>query len=76
MTGKRTEKSRRQGRIGTAMMALSVIGFLILGFAVRAPYVIESPGPTFNVLGAQSGHGQIIKVTGVKPIPPKVSYGW
>ncbi|MDU1224053.1 PDZ domain-containing protein [Varibaculum cambriense] len=69
MTGKRSEKSRRQGRIGKIMMTLSVIGFLILGFAVRAPYVIESPGPTFNVLGSQSGHGEIIKVTGAKTYP-------
>ena len=71
MKSKRSDKSRRQGRIGKAMMALSVIGFLILGVAVRAPYVIESPGPTFNVLGTQSGHGQIIKVAGAKTYPTK-----
>lgn len=52
-------------------MTLSVIGFLVLGFAIRAPYVIESPGPTFNVLGSQSGHGEIIKIAGAKSYPPK-----
>lgn len=71
MVAKRSEKSRRQGRIGKAMITLSLIGFLILGFAIRAPFVIESPGPTFNVLGSQSGHGEIIKVAGAKTYPTK-----
>ncbi len=69
MAGKRSEKSRRQGRLGKALIALSLIGFLVLGFGVRAPYIIESPGPTFNVLGSQSGHGEIIQVKGAKTYP-------
>lgn len=71
MAGKQSKKSRRQGKIGKAMMALSLVGFLVLGFAIRAPFVIESPGPTFDVLGSQSGQGQIIKVEGAKTYPTK-----
>ncbi|WIK87724.1 hypothetical protein CYK25_005635 [Varibaculum cambriense] len=77
MTGKRSEKSRRQGRIGKAMMTLSVIGFLILGFAVRAPYVIESPGSELSTFLAPSlATGRSLKLRGLKLIPPQVSYGW
>ena len=71
MAGKQSKKARRQGRIGKAMMAVSLAGFLILGFAIRAPFVIESPGPTFDVLGSQSGQGRIIKVEGAKTYPTK-----
>ncbi|WP_122820407.1 YlbL family protein [Varibaculum vaginae] len=71
MARKQSKKSRLQGKIGTALMALSLLGFLILGFAIRAPFIIESPGPTFDVLGSQSGQGQIIKVEGAKTYPTK-----
>ena len=69
MKRNQSAKSLRQGRIGKAMMALSVIGFMVVGFALRAPFIIESPGPTFNVLRSQSNHGEIIKIKGAKTYP-------
>lgn len=38
----------------------------VLSFGMRVPYLVESPGPTFNTLG-QEGGKDIIAVTGHQP---------
>jgi PDZ domain-containing protein len=52
------------GWLGVAAL-ISGLSFLFLG---RAPYVIGSPGPTFNVLG-KTGDKQVISVSGTKTYP-------
>ena len=58
-------RSRRwRRRVGSVLLSFSVIA-IVAAFLTPAPYVIESPGPVFNVLGTLDNH-QIITVTGAK----------
>ncbi|MDZ4090366.1 MAG: S16 family serine protease [Arthrobacter sp.] len=55
--------------------AMLVSGLLALGLGVTAmslpvPYVVESPGPTFNTLGNDNGN-PVISVTGRETFPAK-----
>lgn len=52
---------------GLILTGISVLG-LLLSMYLPAPYVIERPGPTFNVLG-QNDSTEIITVDGAKTYP-------
>ncbi|XAS63176.1 S16 family serine protease [Micrococcaceae bacterium Sec5.8] len=65
-------QDRRQDKRASAML---VSGLLALGLGVTAlslpvPYVVESPGPTFNTLGKDNGT-PVISVTGHESFPAK-----
>lgn len=62
-----TEQKRRGGWIGWAALGLFAV-LIILGSSLKAPYVIERPGPVFNVLG-NSGKTPIIQVVDAKSYP-------
>lgn len=49
--------------IGYALVATGVLIILAIGCLIPMPYVIEGPGPTFNVLGKDGKH-DIISVKG------------
>lgn len=53
--------------IGYALLAIFAAGLLTAGL-LPAPYVIESPGPVFNVLGSNDGT-PIVSVAGAKTYP-------
>ncbi len=61
--------SRSRKRIIAGVVALGVflVGFAFLAF-VRAPYVIERPGPVVNVLG-KDGDAKVISVEGTESYP-------
>ena len=69
--GPGTPKAARDPRVSTMMLS----GLLALGLGVTAavlpvPYVVESPGPTFNTLA--SDHAKpVISVTGHETFPAK-----
>ncbi|MET3810301.1 S16 family serine protease [Arthrobacter sp. UYEF3] len=70
-TGRRTKGGERDNRSS----AMLVSGLLALGLGVAAmslpvPYVIESPGPTFNTLGTDNGK-PVITVSGHEAFPAK-----
>ncbi|MBW4094319.1 MAG: PDZ domain-containing protein [Acidobacteria bacterium] len=46
------------------------LGLVVLAFMVPAPYVIESPGPTFNTLGSNGGK-PVIDIVGHESYPAK-----
>ncbi|MDR7082394.1 PDZ domain-containing protein [Arthrobacter ginsengisoli] len=63
---------RKRDKRSSAML---VSGLLALGLGVTAltlpvPYVVESPGPTFNTLGTDNGK-PVISVTGHEAFPAK-----
>jgi len=65
----KSEFEPRQGRKWRKRLGVALLGFsflaIVAAFLTPAPYVIESPGPVFNVLGTLDSH-QIITVTGAK----------
>ncbi|QYF89650.1 PDZ domain-containing protein [Arthrobacter sp. PAMC25284] len=78
-------RGRRGGRTGAwtgrkpdnRSAAMLVSGLLAMALGVTAvslpvPYVIESPGPTFNTLGEDQGE-PVITVTGTESFPAKGS---
>jgi PDZ domain-containing protein len=56
--------SRQSRTLAFGAVLCLVLG--VLTFTLRVPYLIESPGPTFNTLG-QNGGADIISVTGKTP---------
>lgn len=56
-------KPKRRKRIGLALATLAASGF-VWGAFQPLPYIIERPGPAFNVLGEHSGKS-VIEVSGV-----------
>lgn len=76
-SGRRSAGARsRHGRAGdNRFPAMVVSGFVAVGLGIAAasipvPYVVESPGPTFNTLGQDNGNA-VIRVTGHKSFPAK-----
>lgn len=61
----RRNKKRITG--GIIALAVFVIAFVMLGF-VKAPYVIEQPGPVVNVLGSNENK-KVIEVDGAQSYP-------
>ncbi|WP_232083635.1 PDZ domain-containing protein [Arthrobacter sp. SO5] len=66
-------RARKQGNGRSSAMLVS--GLLALGLGITAvslpvPYVIESPGPTFNTLGNDNGK-PVITVSGRESFPAK-----
>ncbi|MGN8130600.1 YlbL family protein [Paenarthrobacter sp. 22069] len=60
---------RRGRRLSTMMVAgLAALGLGIAVGTLPVPYVIESPGPTYNTLGESQGH-PVINVTGRETYP-------
>lgn len=53
--------------IGFASLSLIVLA-AVLAFTIRAPFVIDQPGPVFNVLDKTAGQ-QIIKIQGHETYP-------
>lgn len=69
----RNPKAARDPRVSTMMLS----GLLALGLGVTAavlpvPYVVESPGPTFNTLGSDNSK-PVISVTGHETFPAEGS---
>lgn len=63
---------RKRGNRSSAML---VSGLLVLALGITAvslpvPYVVESPGPTFNTIGEDNGK-PVISVTGHETFPAK-----
>ncbi|MFP5311865.1 MAG: signal protein PDZ, partial [Actinomycetes bacterium] len=61
------------GRPGRRLSAMMVAGLAALGLGIAVgtlpvPYVIESPGPTYNTLGESQGH-PVINVSGHETYP-------
>ncbi|WP_371706693.1 PDZ domain-containing protein [Pseudarthrobacter sp. NIBRBAC000502772] len=72
-TGQNAPHSSPPGDRRVSVMMLSGVLALGLGIAavtVPVPYVVESPGPTFNTLG-QSHGSPVISVTGHETYPAK-----
>ena len=73
-----TEDSRRSRRVrgrDPRISAMALSGLLALGLGVTAavlpvPYVVESPGPTFNTLGMENTK-PVISVSGRETFPAK-----
>ena len=64
-----------RGKSGNRSSAMLVSGLLALALGITAvslpvPYVVESPGPTFNTLGEDNGK-PVISVTGHETFPAK-----
>lgn len=57
-----TRLSRRLKTLITAAVLFTVL--IVLFFTVSVPYVILSPGPTYNTLGKDDGGNQIIVING------------
>ncbi len=73
MGGQAAPRRSRQGDRRVSVMMLSGIVALGLGIAagtVPVPYVVESPGPTFNTLGQNQG-SPVISVSGHESFPAK-----
>jgi PDZ domain-containing protein len=71
--GRRGGRRAKNADNRTSVMMVSGVLALGLGIAagtVPVPYVVESPGPTFNTLGQAQG-GPIINVTGHEIYPAK-----
>lgn len=72
-TGQYAPRSSPPGDRRVSVMMLSGVLALGLGIAavtVPVPYVVESPGPTFNTLGQTQGSA-VISVTGHETYPAK-----
>ncbi|WP_442854235.1 YlbL family protein [Arthrobacter sp. Soil762] len=72
-TGQNAPRSTPPGDRRVSVMMLSGVLALGLGIAavtVPVPYVVESPGPTFNTLGQSQG-SPVISVTGHETHPAK-----
>ncbi|MHA7288297.1 YlbL family protein [Arthrobacter sp. MDT3-24] len=72
-TGQNAPRSSPPGDRRVSVMMLSGVLALGLGIAavtVPVPYVVESPGPTFNTLGQSQG-SPVISVTGHETYPAK-----
>ena len=73
-----TGEARRPGRVRSKdprISAMTLSGLLALGLGVAAavlpvPYVVESPGPTFNTLGTENTK-PVISVSGRETFPAK-----
>lgn len=66
---------RRSGRGDRRVSVMMLSGILALGLGIAAgtlpvPYVVESPGPTFNTLGQNQG-SPVISVSGHETFPAK-----
>lgn len=59
-----TRRGKLRKRIGFVLLGFSAVA-IAAAFLTPAPYVIESPGPVFNVLGNLDNH-KIISVSGAK----------
>ncbi len=46
-----------QRRIALGLVVAWVVGVVLAGWLVPMPYVVYRPGPTINVLGAESQFG-------------------
>lgn len=62
------ERPPRSRRLGYVLIALGASLALLVGVAIPMPYVIEGPGPTFNVLGKDGDH-PIISVSNADTYP-------
>ncbi|WP_374208680.1 YlbL family protein [Pseudarthrobacter cellobiosi] len=72
-TGQNAPRSSPPGDRRVSVMMLSGVLALGLGIAavtVPVPYVVESPGPTFNTIGQSQG-SPVISVTGHETYPAK-----
>ncbi|MDO5746101.1 MAG: S16 family serine protease [Actinomycetaceae bacterium] len=67
---KNPSQKKRRRTTGIILIVISVVGLFIMGFAVPMPYVIETPGPTFDVIGSQDDV-KVINVKGAKTYPTK-----
>ncbi|WP_425452044.1 YlbL family protein [Arthrobacter silvisoli] len=67
-----TEQSRQRGGRYTAMLISGALAILlgVAAVALPVPYVVESPGPTFNTLGKDGGK-PVISVSGHESFPAK-----
>ncbi|MDQ0690321.1 PDZ domain-containing protein [Arthrobacter sp. W4I7] len=64
-----TEPGRRNPKVSAMMVAgMAALGLGIAAGTLPVPYVIESPGPTFNTLGQSQG-SPVISVTGQETYP-------
>ena len=57
-------RSRKRVTAGLVFLIVFLAGFALLAF-VKAPYVIERPGPVFNVLGTDAGNS-VIQIEGAE----------
>ncbi len=70
-TATRTPKRPRDPRfMAMCVSGVLALGLVVLAFMVPAPYVIESPGPTFNTLGSNGGK-PVIDIVGHESYPAK-----
>ncbi|WP_432244827.1 YlbL family protein [Arthrobacter sp. G.S.26] len=64
-----TGPSPRDRKVSAMMLAgVSALGLGIAVATIPVPYVVESPGPTYNTLGQSQGH-PVISVTGRETFP-------
>jgi Lon-like protease len=73
-TGEARRSRRARGR-DPRISAMTLSGLLALGLGVTAavlpvPYVVESPGPTFNTLGTENSK-PVISISGRETFPAK-----
>jgi PDZ domain-containing protein len=61
------QPKRRRGQAGWVLLGIAVLA-LIAGSQLTSPYLIERPGPVFNVLG-NSGKNPVISVADAKTYP-------
>lgn len=62
--------STLRSRVGYVLIIVGVLTLVLIGVVIPMPYVIEGPGPTFNVLGKDGGK-KIIQVSGAQTYPTK-----
>jgi len=67
-----TDQSRQRGGRYTAMLISGALAILlgVAAVALPVPYVVESPGPTFNTLGKDGGK-PVISISGHESFPAK-----
>lgn len=62
--------STLRSRVGYVLIIVGVLTLVLIGVVIPMRYVIEGPGPTFNVLGKDGGK-KIIQVSGAQTYPTK-----
>ena len=70
LTGPRAARKRDKRSSALLVSGLLAAGLGITAVSLPVPYVVESPGPTFNTLGNDNGK-PVITVTGHEAFPAK-----